>query len=120
MREIDSHSDRRWYLVSYDIRDPKRWRLAYKQLKGCGERIQYSLFRCRLSRTEMERLRWRPERLGRTLSVVRDSVRQAPLGGLTISASLPWQPDAGLEETALDRVFETLFGGSLCAAEKFN
>ena len=53
-----SHSDRHWYLVSYDIRDPKRWRLAYNHLKGCGERIQYSLFRCRLSRAEMERLRW--------------------------------------------------------------
>jgi CRISPR-associated protein Cas2 len=58
MSGIDSHSDRRWYLVSYDIRDSKRWRLAYNQLKGCGERIQYSLFRCRLNRTEMERLRW--------------------------------------------------------------
>jgi CRISPR-associated protein Cas2 len=63
MRRIDSHSDRRWYLVSYDIRDPKRWRLAYNQLKGCGERIQYSLFRCRLSRTEMERLRWELEKV---------------------------------------------------------
>jgi CRISPR-associated protein Cas2 len=58
MSGTDSHSDRRWYLVSYDIRDAKRWRLAYNQLKGCGERIQYSLFRCRLNRTEMERLRW--------------------------------------------------------------
>jgi CRISPR-associated protein Cas2 len=63
MRGMDSHSDRRWYLVSYDIRDPRRWRLAYKQLKGCGERIQYSLFRCRLSRTEMERLRWELEKV---------------------------------------------------------
>jgi CRISPR-associated protein Cas2 len=58
-----SHSDRHWYLVSYDIRDPKRWRLAYKQLKGWGERIQYSLFRCRLSRTEMERLHWRLQKV---------------------------------------------------------
>ena len=37
-------SDKRWYLVSYDIRHPKRWRGAYKQLQGRGERIQYSLF----------------------------------------------------------------------------
>ncbi|MBK5969518.1 MULTISPECIES: CRISPR-associated endonuclease Cas2 [Thiorhodovibrio] len=52
------HAEKRWYLVSYDIRDPKRWRRAYKTLQGHGERIQYSLFRCRLSRTEKEALRW--------------------------------------------------------------
>lgn len=45
-------------LVAYDIRHQGRWRDAYKILKGSGERIQYSLFRCRLSKTEMERLRW--------------------------------------------------------------
>ena len=56
-------SDKHWYLIAYDIRDPKRWRHAYKQLKGCGERIQYSLFRCRLNRTEMEALRWQLEKL---------------------------------------------------------
>jgi CRISPR-associated protein Cas2 len=55
--------DKRWYLVSYDIRDSKRWRNAYKQLQGRGERIHYSLFRCRLNRTEMERLRWELEEL---------------------------------------------------------
>jgi CRISPR-associated protein Cas2 len=56
-------SEKRWYLVSYDIRNQKRWRLAYKQLKGCGERVHYSLFRCRLNRTEMEALRWELEKL---------------------------------------------------------
>ena len=52
------HAEQRWYLVSYDIRDQRRWREAYKTLKGYGERIQYSLFRCRLSKTEKEQLRW--------------------------------------------------------------
>lgn len=56
-------SDKRWYLVSYDIRHPKRWRSVYKQLNGRGERIQYSLFRCRLTKTEMEKLRWEIEKL---------------------------------------------------------
>lgn len=56
-------SSRYWYLVNYDIRDPKRWRQAYKQLKGFGERIQYSLFRCRLTRTEIESLRWELEKV---------------------------------------------------------
>lgn len=56
-------SDKGWYLVSYDIRDPKRWRAAYKQLQGRGERIQYSLFRCRFTRREMEKLRWELEKI---------------------------------------------------------
>lgn len=56
-------SNKRWYLISYDIRDRKRWRLAYRQLQGTGERIQYSLFRCRLNRTQMEALRWELEKL---------------------------------------------------------
>lgn len=56
-------SDKHWYLISYDIRDAKRWRVAYRRLKGIGERIQYSLFRARMNRTEMEKLRWELERL---------------------------------------------------------
>ena len=63
MSHDHEHAEKRWYLVSYDIRDQRRWRLAYKTLKGVGERIQYSLFRCRLSVTEMERLRWELERI---------------------------------------------------------
>lgn len=31
------HADRHWYLVSYDIRDQRRWRKAYKVLCGTGE-----------------------------------------------------------------------------------
>lgn len=61
--EVALMSDKHWYLVSYDIRDQKRWRQAYTQLQGRGERIQYSLFRCRLNRTEMEALRWELEKV---------------------------------------------------------
>jgi CRISPR-associated protein Cas2 len=57
------HAEKRWYLVGYDIRDPARWRQAYKTLKGYGERIQYSLFRCRLSKTEQEALRWELQKI---------------------------------------------------------
>lgn len=48
----------RWRLVCYDIRDPARWRKVYKIVKGCGERVQYSIFRCRLDQAQVERLRW--------------------------------------------------------------
>jgi CRISPR-associated protein Cas2 len=54
---------KRWWLVSYDIRCPARWRKVYKLLKGYGERLQYSIFRCRLNDRELERLRWELARL---------------------------------------------------------
>lgn len=50
-----------WYLICYDIRDPKRWRRAYKILRGYGTTLQYSIFRCQLGTTELERLRWELE-----------------------------------------------------------
>ncbi len=49
---------RDWYLICYDIREPARWRKAYKILLGYGQRIQYSIFRARLSKPKMEKLRW--------------------------------------------------------------
>ena len=48
----------RWYLVCYDIREPKRLRRVAKMLEGHGKRIQYSVFRCWLSESGLERLRW--------------------------------------------------------------
>jgi CRISPR-associated protein Cas2 len=52
---------RNWYLICYDIRDPKRWRRCFKLLKGYGTSLQYSIFRCRLTKRELERLRWELE-----------------------------------------------------------
>ncbi|MDC0739934.1 CRISPR-associated endonuclease Cas2 [Polyangium mundeleinium] len=52
-----------WYLVSYDIRDPKRWRKGYKVLRGYGTRVQYSVFRCWLSVRRLEELRWELEKV---------------------------------------------------------
>lgn len=54
---------RHWYLICYDIRSPKRWRKAYKLLNGYGERIQYSIFRCRLTQRDREKLRWELEQI---------------------------------------------------------
>ena len=50
--------EKHWHLICYDIRDHKRWYRAYKILKGCGERVQYSIFRVHLSKTRLEALRW--------------------------------------------------------------
>jgi len=52
-----------WYLICYDIRDPKRWRKAFKLLKGYGESLQLSIFRCRLSMRDREKLRWELEKI---------------------------------------------------------
>ncbi|MBI1247526.1 CRISPR-associated endonuclease Cas2 [bacterium] len=47
-----------WYLIAYDIRDAKRLRKVAGKLESYGERVQYSLFRCRLDRPQLEKLRW--------------------------------------------------------------
>ena len=52
-----------WYLVCYDICEPKRWRKAYELLQGYGERLQYSIFRCWLTGREREKLRWELEQI---------------------------------------------------------
>jgi CRISPR-associated protein Cas2 len=51
-------SDKRWHLITYDVREPKRLRQVAQTLEGFGERVQYSVFRCRLSDTSLEQLRW--------------------------------------------------------------
>ena len=48
----------KWYMVCYDIRDPKRLRKCAKKLEGRGHRVQFSVFRTWLTQIEMERLRW--------------------------------------------------------------
>ena len=40
------------YIVCYDIAIPKRWRQVYRIMRGFGDPLQYSVFRCDLSATE--------------------------------------------------------------------
>jgi CRISPR-associated protein Cas2 len=56
-------ADKKWRLICYDVRDPKRYRALYKVMKGVGRRIQYSVFRSRLDDRAMEQLRWRLARI---------------------------------------------------------
>jgi CRISPR-associated protein Cas2 len=51
-------AEKSWHLITYDVRDPKRLRKVAKKLEGYGERMQYSVFRCRLDRLALERLCW--------------------------------------------------------------
>jgi len=43
---------RNMFLVTYDITDPKRLRRVFKVLNGYGDHLQYSVFRCDLSKKE--------------------------------------------------------------------
>jgi CRISPR-associated protein Cas2 len=52
---------RNWYIVTYDVRDPQRWRRVYRLLRGYGSRLQYSVFRCSLNRRQFGKLRWELE-----------------------------------------------------------
>lgn len=49
------------WLVIYDVREPKRWRKVYKLLRGHGQRLQLSVFKCALTDRQLQRLRWQLE-----------------------------------------------------------
>jgi CRISPR-associated protein Cas2 len=55
--------ERLWYFVAYDVREPARLRRTYRLLQGYGTSVQYSVFRCRLSQRQLERLRWELSRV---------------------------------------------------------
>ena len=43
---------RRLYIVAYDICDPKRLRRVFRTVRGYGEHLQYSVFRCDLTASQ--------------------------------------------------------------------
>lgn len=43
---------RKIYIVSYDIREPKRLNRTYNKMRGYGNHLQYSVFLCDLSEKE--------------------------------------------------------------------
>lgn len=48
---------RQTFVVSYDISDPKRLRKVFRTLRGYGDHLQLSVFRCELSQRELVELR---------------------------------------------------------------
>lgn len=44
------------YIVTYDVSDNKRRAQLYHYLRGWGDHLQYSVFRCVLSRSDRVRL----------------------------------------------------------------
>jgi CRISPR-associated protein Cas2 len=47
-----------WHLICYDVRHPKRLRKTAKVLEGYGERVQYSIFRIRVTEHKLQKVRW--------------------------------------------------------------
>lgn len=45
------------YLVTYDVRDDKRLRRVLKTMRGFGQHLQYSVFRCELSPANKVRMK---------------------------------------------------------------
>lgn len=68
---------RRRFLIAYDIREPKRLRQVCKTMEEYGERLQYSVFICDLSRTELVHARAKVER---QMDLTEDSVVIVDLG----------------------------------------
>lgn len=50
---------RQTFVVSYDIADPRRLRKVYRLMRGWGDHIQLSVFRCELNARELVELRSR-------------------------------------------------------------
>ncbi len=48
---------RQRYIVTYDIADPSRLRKVFKALKGYGEHLQLSVFRCDLTKMTLARMK---------------------------------------------------------------
>jgi CRISPR-associated protein Cas2 len=52
-----------YLVVSYDIHDDKRRTRVYKILKNFGERIQFSVFECDLTREQLLRMQHALQRI---------------------------------------------------------
>jgi CRISPR-associated protein Cas2 len=48
---------RQTYVIAYDVSDPKRLRKVFRTMKGYGDHIQLSVFRCELTHRQLVELR---------------------------------------------------------------
>ena len=86
---------RRRYVVTYDIRDPKRLRRTFKVLRDFGEHLQLSVFECLLNAMELTDLQ---DQLGEVIHHGEDQVLFFDLGRA--------ESDAGLRITAMGAAYE--------------
>jgi len=65
------------YIITYDISDNKRLTKTFKTIRGFGDHLQYSVFRCDLSHRELAILK---SRLSDIIKNDEDQVLFIPLG----------------------------------------
>lgn len=65
------------YIVTYDVCNDRRWRKVFRIMRGYGDHLQYSVFRCELSDRERIGLM---EKLTRVIKHDEDQVLLFPLG----------------------------------------
>ncbi len=95
-------AERLRFLLTYDIRQPRRLRRVHEIAVDYGERLQYSVYICDLTRQEMVALR---ARLRRELNLLEDSVSIFDLGptsGKTATRVEHLGPTAPVARAGLD------------------
>ncbi len=87
------------HLVAYDVADPRRLRKVARVCEDFGLRRQFSVFLCRLSPTDLVRLR---SRLYDAIDLDRDQVLLIPLckrcAGLIETLGRPVEPHDARDE----------------------
>lgn len=73
------------YLIAYDISEPKRLRRVIKVMEAYGERLQYSVFLCDLSRQEL--VAWKRDIMA-IIARDQDSIVRIDLGPLGASSAI--------------------------------
>lgn len=68
---------RQTFVISYDVSDPKRLRKVYRLMRGWGDHIQLSVFRCELNPRELVELR---SRLALVINASEDQVLFVDVG----------------------------------------
>ena len=68
---------RNTYLVTYDIRDDKRLRKVFKAMRDFGDHLQYSVFECQFTPTDLAKCR---HALGDIINHTNDQVLFIDLG----------------------------------------
>ena len=65
------------YLVCYDISDEKRLRKVFQAMRNYGDHLQFSVFECQLTATDLARCR---AELGKIINHAEDQVLFVNLG----------------------------------------
>ena len=86
------------YLVSYDIACRKRWRRVFRLLRGYGEWIQLSVFRCRLDSRRHARMK---AELAELIDTGEDRLLIARLDENALPASTDAHPPARMNGQAI-------------------